>query len=90
MLDAKRGYNSGYTDLAYMPAMANEQFRFYRYIWIIEYDVDYAGNWANFFTDAMRSSADYIATTIVTRADSEIGSWWPTFRAPPGRCARHN
>ena len=84
MLAAKRSFNSGYTDLAYLPAMANDQFRFYRYIWMMEYDVDYAGNWASFFTDAMRSSADYVATTIVTRADCEDWYWWSTFRAPPG------
>jgi hypothetical protein len=74
----------GYIDLISMPVLTSERLRQYPYVWFIEYDVDYAGDWANFFTDAMRSRADYVATTIVTRADCEDWHWWSIFRAPPG------
>jgi hypothetical protein len=89
MLQAKRSFNSGYTDLAYMPALANERFRLYRYLWIIEYDVDYSGNWANFFADAMLSRADFIATTLVPRSNSQDWAWWPDVRTPPDVTPEH-
>ena len=89
MLEAKGRYNSGYVDLAYMPALTSKQFRFYRHIWVMEYDVDYAGNWANFFADAMQSGADFIATTIVPHSASRNWSWWPGVRVPPGVAPEH-
>src|ERR1700689_2268967 len=41
----RRWYNTGFTDLAYMPALLSDQMREYNYIWLMENDVDYAGNW---------------------------------------------
>jgi hypothetical protein len=74
----------GYVDLISMPVLTSERLRQYPYVWFIEYDVDYAGDWRYFFVETTRSRADFLATTIVTRADCEDWHWWSTFRAPPG------
>ena len=90
MLEAKGRYNSGYVDLAYMPALTSKQFRFYRHIWVIEYDVDYAGNWANFSADAMQSGADFIAHDHCPAFGRYTNwSWWPGVRVPPGVAPEH-
>jgi hypothetical protein len=79
-------WGSPYTfiDLIYMPVLVSERLEGYSHLWFIEYDVDYAGDWSHFFADAARSQADFLATTIVTRSDSEGWHWWSTFRAPQG------
>jgi hypothetical protein len=83
-----RSYESasyfGHIDLIFMPALRSERLRSYPHVWLIEYDVDYAGDWSSFFAETMRSNADYMATTIVARADSKNWVWWRTFRPPPG------
>jgi hypothetical protein len=83
-----RSYESasyfGHIDLIFMPALSSERLRSYPYVWLIEYDVDFAGDWSSFFSETVQSHADYMATTIVARADSRNWVWWRTFRPPPG------
>jgi hypothetical protein len=77
-------WGSAYTfiDLVFMPVLSSERLQDYSHVWIIEYDVDYAGDWSHFFADAVRSRADFLATTIFARSDSEGWRWWRDFRAP--------
>jgi hypothetical protein len=77
------GSFAGYVDLIIVPVLTSERLGQYPYVWVVEYDVDYAGDWADFFARAMRSRADYVATTIVSRPDCEDWYWWSSFRAPP-------
>jgi hypothetical protein len=63
--------HSGCLDLLWTPlALAAGR----RFVWIIEYDVDYSGNWADFFSQFMRNRADLLASTINT-FDRDPG--WP-------------
>ena len=82
-----RSYESasyfGHIDLIFMPALSSERLRSYPHVWLIEYDVDYAGYWSSFFAETMQSHADYMATTIVARANSKNWVWWRSFRPPP-------
>jgi len=81
----KRGgwFNNGFSDLCYMPALVNEQLLRYEYVWLVENDVDYAGNWRDFFLSKMESSADLIAAYIRARVPDDDWYHWSWFRAPP-------
>ena len=72
-----------FVDMIYMPALTSDRLKAYPYVWIIEYDVDFAGDWSRFFVDAVRTDADYVATTILPREDSRDWVWWEHFRTPP-------
>ena len=80
-----RGANilPGYTDLTYLPALFRAELAACEFIWVMEYDVDYAGHWKNFFKRAMQSSADLIGTTIFPREQNRNWYHWPWFSSPP-------
>jgi hypothetical protein len=77
------GIIPGYPDLVYWPALLSDRLAAYDYLWILEYDVDYAGNWREFFARTMPSPADLLGTTIFPRAQSEDWVFWEWFRSPP-------
>jgi hypothetical protein len=73
----------GYVDLVYWPALLSDRLAAYDYLWILEYDVDYAGNWKDFFARTMPSPADLLGTTIFPRDQSRDWVFWEWFRSPP-------
>src|SRR5262249_49787363 len=83
------GLIRGYNDLAYMPALLGPRLAAYRYIWLVEYDVDYAGTWSDFFLSLLPSQADLLGSTILPR--SECPGWppWRGFKSPPQVSPRH-
>jgi hypothetical protein len=82
-----RWYNRGFTDLAYLPAMMSEQLRQYDFIWLIENDVDYAGNWLEFFFGTLENDADLLTTYAYSRAENINWEHWSWF-GPPNYVAR--
>jgi hypothetical protein len=72
-----------FSDLAYMPALLSPRLSNYSYIWIIEYDVDFAGRWDQFFSPLLDSHADLIGTTLLPKNRSMDWMWWASFHAPP-------
>jgi GT2 family glycosyltransferase len=83
---------AAYTDLALIPAMLHPQLETFEHIWIIEYDVDFTGDWRTFFDWAARSSADLIGFDFATRTYSLDWMHWAAFsaptRVPPEKCMR--
>ena len=79
---AARGDLYGYIDTMLMPILRTEKARRYRYIWLVEYDVDFAGDWGSFFAGVTTCEADLLATEI--RSRSEHPNWynWPGFSGP--------
>lgn len=77
-----RSYNTGFTDLAYMPALLSERMREYDYIWLVENDVDFAGNWREFFLSTMQSDADLLSTYVYSRNDNSSWEHWSWFQTP--------
>jgi hypothetical protein len=73
----------GFCDLTYMPALLSPRLANYTHVWIVEYDVDYAGPWDRFFGPLAGSEADLIGTTFYPRQQSLDWMWWPIFEAPP-------
>ena len=76
--------------LTYMPALLNPRLSDYSHFWIVEYDVDYAGHWDQFFSQFVDSQADLIGTTFYPRHQSLDWMWWPSFEAPPTVSGAHH
>jgi hypothetical protein len=85
-----RWYNTGFPDLAYMPALLSERMRGYEYIWLVENDVDYAGNWRDFFRSTMGSNADLLSTYIYSRTQDSNWYHWSWFQTPPEVSFNHH
>lgn len=79
----------GFTDLTYMPMMLRSPLRTYDYIWLMEYDVDYAGNWKNFFAPLLAIRADFLATTMFPRRQCPGWPHWQWLEVPPEVSAEH-
>jgi hypothetical protein len=58
------------------------RFSGYEHVWFMEYDVDFSGPWANFFSELSASKADLLGTTLWPRIDCQSWPHWKSFRAP--------
>lgn len=72
----------GFHDLIFVPILMSS-LREYDHVWLLEYDVDYAGDWGDFFARTMNSEADFLGTTIYTREQSQSWGHWQSFGSPP-------
>lgn len=52
------------------------------HVWVVEYDVDYAGHWYEFFEQFRENTADLLTTTIVSKEKCEDWYWWESARVP--------
>jgi hypothetical protein len=75
-------YNAGFLDLCYVPAFLSEQLLHYKYVWFVENDVDYAGNWRDFFLCTMGSSADLLGAYLYARQLGDEWYHWSWFQTP--------
>jgi hypothetical protein len=73
----------GFSDLASMPALLSNRLGGYNHIWLIEYDVDFAGAWQDFFAGLISSDADLMGTTFYPRTQCPEWYHWPWFETPP-------
>jgi hypothetical protein len=80
----------GFVDLAHMPALVSARLVDYRYIWVVEYDVEFAGIWGDFFADVMSSDADLLGTTFYPRAQCPGWPHWTWFHTPPEVLSIHH
>lgn len=70
----------GFLDLLIVPlALATRG----RFVWIIEYDVDYSGDWSHFFGQFRRDRTDFLATTINTPDRDPAWAFWAGAINPP-------
>jgi hypothetical protein len=82
---AKPGFGSpltDYYDLFYLPALMDARLAAFDAVWFIESDVDFAGDWRDFFEPAMACTADLIGTTIYPRPMQPRWTHWRRFRTP--------
>ena len=54
----------GYVDLAWITAFLDRKLGAYDRFWLVEYDVDFSGDWATFFSAAAAYEGDLLATRI--------------------------
>lgn len=74
--------STDYFDRFYLPALCDPRLAGFEQIWFVENDVDFAGDWADFFGVAMADDADLITTTIYPRTVQPRWSHWKRFRTP--------
>jgi hypothetical protein len=79
----------GFVDLAFMPALLSTRLSSYEYLWTIEYDVDFAGHWSEFFMPLLSSRADLMGTTFYSQSDCPGWDLWAWFKAPEAVSRRH-
>lgn len=61
-------------DLIWMTAAVKAPVSGYDRVWVLEYDVDFSGDWATFFRDAVHYEGDLLGTDI--RPLSVTPGWW--------------
>jgi hypothetical protein len=69
----------GYLDTLWMPLGLSAP---YSYVWMIEFDVDYSGEWSEFFRQFKRNRSDLLTTTLTRAVDNPEWCWWKTAAAP--------
>ncbi|TPN89443.1 hypothetical protein FJ988_00550 [Mesorhizobium sp. CU3] len=69
----------GYMDIVLFPLArsANREF-----VWVLEYDVDFAGRWLDFFQQFSSNDADLLTTTINTRRRDPRWTFWDSANGP--------
>ncbi|HWA18548.1 MAG TPA: hypothetical protein VG757_06085 [Devosia sp.] len=71
-----------FTDLVMMAALTDPVLAPYEYIWFVEYDVDYSGNWGDFFRRARDYSGDLLCTHLRTRTEYPNFDHWFWYAQP--------
>ncbi|MDX8534059.1 hypothetical protein RFM41_22165 [Mesorhizobium sp. VK25A] len=71
--------SSGYMDIVLFSLVksANREF-----VWVLEYDVDFAGRWLDFFQQFSNNSADLLTTTLNTRRRDPRWAFWNSANGP--------
>ena len=76
---ANRYIIPGYLDMIWMPLGLMAP---YPYVWMIEFDVDYAGDWGQFFGQFKRNRADLLTTSLTRLANDPGWDHWENLSAP--------
>ncbi len=80
------GIQPGFLDVVIVPcvlALKGE------HVWVMEYDVDYSGCWADFFAPLAETPADVLTSTLVHVSECEDWAHWPTAAFPAWVDVRH-
>lgn len=73
------GVQGGFLDVALIPCVLAQPTS---HVWIVEYDVDYSGDWATFFRAFEAESADVLTSTITSFEQTPGWTWWTSAAAP--------
>lgn len=73
------GVQNGYMDVVIVPRALELDAPF---VWAMEYDVDYSGDWRRFFEQFTASNADLLTSTITSREETPLWWHWRTARSP--------
>ena len=52
------------------------KYRQYDYMWVVEFDVCYSGDWSVFFSRMNRKSCDLICERLMSKSDDPTWCWW--------------
>lgn len=76
-------------DLVWLTALADPLLSDYEHFWIVEYDVDYSGDWGDFFRALKDEPGDLLGTYLRRRNDEPDWRWLVHVRDPAGRPEDH-
>jgi hypothetical protein len=78
----KGRYDKGFVDLVTQAIAYDPLLKDFEHLWFIEYDVDFSGNWADFFKPTMDNDADLLTSRLLT--EDQLPHWinWADFRYP--------
>jgi hypothetical protein len=73
------GVQGGYLDTVCMPCAWSIDAS---HIWVMEYDVDFSGHWADFFKQFVSDETDLLTTTLLSHPADPDWYWWQFAKAP--------
>jgi hypothetical protein len=73
------GIQGGYVDVAILPTLLATGGPF---VWVMEYDVEFAGDWRDVFVAFADNRADFLATSVLSWLESRDWWYWGTAKAP--------
>lgn len=77
------GVQGGYLDTLLVPVLRGlATATTADHLWVCEYDVDFAGRWADLFSAYADNDADLLTTTVMYRHEQPRWPWWRSARAP--------
>ncbi len=65
-----------------LPILEFTRLHDYAYVWRVEYDVFFNGNWNNFFRHFLSNTSDLLATTLYSESFRKDWPWWKSFKKP--------
>ena len=77
------GVQGGYVDTVMVPTLSGLVAQGFSTVWLCEYDVDFAGSWADLFRRFEDDPADLLSTTLMFRREQPKWPWWKSASAPP-------
>ncbi len=72
----------GYVDLVWITAFLDPLLAAYERLWLVEYDVDFSGDWATFFDAAAEYEGDLLAARIRPLSADPTFFFAPIYRQP--------
>jgi hypothetical protein len=77
-----RNFKLGNADLPVL--LFHREHGHYQYVWIVEYDVRFSGNWRSFFSAFDDNRGDLLGTSLLRRESCPQWNHWDSLRWPEG------
>lgn len=74
---------TGHVDVIWLTAFLDPLLARYDRLWVMEYDVDFSGDWSSFFGAMAGVEADLLATWLRPRSEDPDWPHWRSHRQPP-------
>jgi hypothetical protein len=84
MKEANSRIAGGYADLIVMAAASHPSLAPFATVWLLEYDVDFTGSWAELFARYRKVWSDLIGFRIQRPEDNPGWNHWKTLKMPDG------
>ena len=73
---------SGYVDIVWITILLDRRLAAFERLWLIEYDVDFSGDWASLFGPLASRDGDLLAAYVRTKSQHPHWPHWPSLSQP--------
>jgi len=80
------GIQNGFADTLFIPCVLASPAP---YVWVLEYDVDFSGDWSRLFRQFQNTPSDLLTTTVCLKGETPEWFHWRRTGAPPGVDSLH-